>query len=222
MDFQQHHIQIDAALAAGRLAEHEWYEQNRELLETTYLATDDPQRQSGLNGDAAHWERRRRVISEAVDHDGSFLDVGCANGLLMETLVEWAGARGYRVEPHGLDISPKLAALARARLPRWGNRIYEGNVMNWEPPKRFDYVRTELVYVPPSRQRELVSRLMERAVAAGGRLVVCAYRSRGARDAERIGTMLQSWGFAVRGEATATDTTDGGVATRVVWLEAVR
>ena len=211
---------IDAALATGRLAEDGWYERNQELLETAYLATDDPQRQSGLSGDAAHWERRRRVIAEAIDRDGSFLDVGCANGLLMETMVMWAVARGYRIEPYGLDISPKLAALARRRLPQWADRIYEGNVMVWDSPRQFDFVRTELVYVPPPRQPELVARLLERVVAPGGRLVVCAYRPRGAKDAEPIGELLHSWRFAVSGEATAPDVTDGGVATRVVWIDA--
>ncbi|MFN8594141.1 MAG: hypothetical protein U0031_22015 [Thermomicrobiales bacterium] len=69
MDFRR----IDADLAAGLLSEAEWYEQNGHLLETAYLAGDNPQRQSGLNGDAAHWERRRHVIVEASDRDGRFL-----------------------------------------------------------------------------------------------------------------------------------------------------
>ena len=211
---------IDAALATGHLTENEWYERIRDLLETAYLAADDPQRQSGLDGDAAHWERRRQVIVEAVDHDGSFLDVGCANGLLMETMAAWAAARGRRLAPYGLDISPKLAALARTRLPMWSDRIFVGNIIDWEPPRRFDYVRTELVYVPGHRQPELVARLLERVVAPEGRLVVCAYRPHGVRDAEPIGELLRSWGFAISGEAAATDTSNGGVATRVVWLDA--
>ena len=211
---------IDAALATGHLTEHEWYERIRDLLETAYLAADDPQRQSGLNGDGAHWERRRQVIVEAIDHDGSFLDVGCANGLLMETITAWVEARGHHLEPWGLDISPKLAALARTHLPMWSDRIFVGNVMAWEPPQRFDYVRTELVYVPQPRQSELVSRLLNRMVAPGGRLIACAYRPSGAKDAESIGVLLRSWGFTVDGEVAANDM-DGGVATRVVWTEAL-
>ncbi|MGH2530824.1 MAG: class I SAM-dependent methyltransferase [Thermomicrobiales bacterium] len=214
--------QIDDALAQGRLAESAWYEQIRDLVETAYLAEETPQAQSGLGGDAAHWERRRRVIADTLDRDGTLLDVGCANGLLMETLVEWAGESGVRIEPYGLDISPKLAALARARLPGWADRICVGNVIAWEPPRRFDYVRTELVCVPDARQPELVDRLLQQAVAPGGRLVICAYRPRGVRDAAPIGPLLQSWGFAVSGEATATDINDGGAATRVVWIEAAR
>lgn len=64
-----------------------WYDRNRQILETAYLAGDTPQQQSGFNGDAAHWKRLRQVIADAIDHDGTILDVGCANGLLMETLV---------------------------------------------------------------------------------------------------------------------------------------
>lgn len=212
-------VQIDAALAAGHLTEDEWYERIRDILEAAYLAANDPQRQSGLSGDAAHWERRR-VIVEAVDHDGSFLDIGCANGLLMETMAAWAEARGHHIEPYGLDISPKLAALARTRLPRWKDRINVGNAMEWDSPRRFEYVRTELVYVPEPRQPELVDRLLNRVATPGGRLIVCAYRPKGARDADPIGEFLRSWGFRVSGEATATDPTDGGVATRVVWIDA--
>jgi len=37
------------------------------------------------------------------------LDVGCANGLLVESVVAWARADGLAVEVFGLDISEKLA-----------------------------------------------------------------------------------------------------------------
>jgi SAM-dependent methyltransferase len=218
MDAHHPHVQIDAAAAESQ-AEDEWYDRNRQLLETAYLASDNPQQQSGLTGDAAHWKRRRHVIVDAIDHDGTLLDVGCANGLLMETLVAWAEERGYHLEPYGVDISPKLVALARSRLPGWTDRISVGNVITWDPPRQFDYVRTELVYVPSQRQPDLVARLMERVVAPGGRLVVCAYRPHGVRDADPIGELLRSWGFPVSGEATAADIADGGIATRVAWLD---
>jgi SAM-dependent methyltransferase len=125
---------IDAALAAGAIDEVRWYAENSRLLETAYLSSADARGQSGLNGDAANWERRRKVIVEAIDRDGSFLDIGCANGSLMETIVVWATERGHDLEAYGLDISPKLAALARTRLPAWTDRIFVGNAIALTPP----------------------------------------------------------------------------------------
>lgn len=156
-------------------ADEPYYERTRRLLERAYLEAEDPRGGSGFRGDAGRWELTRRPIASAVDRDGTFLDVGCANGLLMESLVAWAGEDGPRVEPYGLDLIPTLAALARERLPRWRNRIFAGNLMAWEPPRRFDFVRTELEYVPPRRRREMVERLLRDFLAPGGRLIVCSY-----------------------------------------------
>jgi hypothetical protein len=97
--------------------EQAWYDANRLLLEDAYLATDDARRGSGFGGDADRWRHARGPIAEAIHRDGTFLDVCCANGLLMESIVAWAAVRGYRVEPYGLDISSELAELARRRLP---------------------------------------------------------------------------------------------------------
>ena len=37
-------------------------------------------------------------------------------------------------EPHGVDISPALAELARRRLPQWEGRIWTGDAVDWSPP----------------------------------------------------------------------------------------
>ena len=71
----------------------------------------------GSPGLRARLQRARRPIVEAVHRDGSLLDVGCANGLLMESLAEWSEEEGHRLEPHGLDISEALVRLARSRYP---------------------------------------------------------------------------------------------------------
>ncbi|MDP9437816.1 MAG: hypothetical protein M3P49_03580 [Actinomycetota bacterium] len=71
----------------------------------------------------------------------------------MESLVAWAGEDGRRIEPCGLDLIPSLA---RERLPRWAGRISVGNVLGWEPPLRFDFVHTELEYVPRDRRRGMI------------------------------------------------------------------
>jgi hypothetical protein len=132
--------------------------------------------------------------------------------------VAWAREDGHAVEPYGLDISAKLAALARRRLPRWRERIHVGNALHWEPPVRFDYVRTELVYVPAHRRRAYAERLLDRVVAPDGRLLVCAYgssRPEGAR-AEPLVDELRDWGVTVHRVNDAVSEAHGFVVTRVV------
>jgi len=125
-----------------------WFQTETEFHERLYLRGTNPRQQSGFGRDERDWERFRRPVVAAIERSGTFLDVGCANGLLMEDVRRWAHEDGYIIEPYGLDISEKLVALARRRLPHWHERIYVGNALYWQSPFRFDYVRTELVYVP--------------------------------------------------------------------------
>jgi SAM-dependent methyltransferase len=197
-----------------------WYAAIRAQLEPSYLAATDPAAQSGKGGGLVAWEHARRPIAAAVHRDGSFLDIGCANGLLMESVVGWAAEAGYRVEPYGVDLSAALARFARRRLPRWRKHIWTGNVMTWRPPRMFDFVRTELVYVPPRRRQQLVSRLLARAVAPGGRVVVCSYGSSSGQEprVEPLQDILETWGYAVAGTSEAV-TPAGVVITRVAWID---
>lgn len=160
------------------------------VYEAHYLADPSPYKGSGHSGDATTWELGRRPIADAIDRDGTFLDVGCANGLLMESVVEWSP---HRVEPYGLDFAPALVADARRRLPQWADRIFEGDAFTWEPPRRFDFVRTELVYSPSDRKREYVERALG-WLEPGGRLIVCSYG-----DDDVLGP-LREWGFEPHAE----------------------
>jgi hypothetical protein len=68
--------------------------------------------------------------------------------------------------------------------------------MTWEPPRRFDFVRTELVYVPESLQRDLLARLLGEFVVPAGRLIVCGYGSpRSGVVADSVGPILRSFDF---------------------------
>jgi len=199
-------------------AETEFFSREQALHEAKYLAGSNPRQQSGVGRDAQDWERFRRPVVASIDRDGSFLDIGCANGLLMESVVAWARESGHSVEPFGLDISGKLAELARRRLSEWRDPIFVGNALLWEPPARFDFVRTELVYVPATRRREYAERILERFVAPGGLLIICSYgssRPEGGR-AEPLIDEIRGWGLAVHRVDDAVSPEYGFVITRVV------
>ncbi len=199
-------------------AEKRFFVSEQTLHEAKYLAGTNPRQQSGFGRDARDWERFRCPVVEPIDRDGTFLDIGCANGLLMESVVAWARERGYRIEPSGLDISERLAELARRRLPQWRDRIFVGNALFWEPPAPFDFVRTELVYVPPLRRREYAERLLERVVAPEGRLIICSYgssRPEGDR-AEPLVEEIRAWGVPIHRVDDVVSSEHGFVITRAV------
>jgi SAM-dependent methyltransferase len=199
-------------------AEEQFFADEQARHESTYFSGTNLRQQSGFGRDARDWERFRRVIAAPIERDGSFLDIGCANGLLMENLVEWALEDGYHIEPYGLDISEKLAEVARRRLAQWCERIFVGNALVWDPPMRFDFVRTELVYVPPSRREEYAKRLVTRFVAPTGRLLICSYgssRAEGVR-AEPLVDQIRGWGFRIHRVDDVTSPEHEFVITRVV------
>jgi SAM-dependent methyltransferase len=176
-----------------------WFASLREELETAYLAADEPWKQSGFSGPYERWETLRKPIADCVVSDGAFLDIGCANGYLLECLLGWTAGRGLKIDPWGLDISEKLTALARQRLPSFGKQIYEGNAFYWKPPRLFDYVRTELCYVPEKLQSRYVSRLIDEFLMPGGKLLVAEYRSRNdPRTGPWVDDTLEDAGFKVQ------------------------
>ena len=212
---------IDEALARGEIDEAEWYRRSQALVVPAYLRAETPYGGSGHSGDAARWEQARRHIVEAIHRSGTFLDVGCANGLLMESVREWAAAEGLEVDPYGLDLSPELAELARRRLPHWADRIYVGNALGWRPPRRFDFVRTGLEYVPPHRRGELLGHLLREVVAPGGRLIVGSFNEE--REATRRtpsqAEAVAALGFRVAGVVERPHP-DRRVVRRVLWIDA--
>jgi SAM-dependent methyltransferase len=187
-------------------------------LARSYLATDDPLLQSGFGAGPERWRAEREPILAAVTGNGSFLDVGCANGFLLASLVAWAAERGVALEPFGLDWSAELIALARARLPG-ESRFFVADAWAWRPPRRFTYVYSLLDVVPASHLRAYVARLLERAVEPGGVLVLGSYgsRSRGIAPLD-VASVLASFGYRVAGESSG----GAGPVTRFAWLRSAR
>ncbi|HUY75365.1 MAG TPA: class I SAM-dependent methyltransferase [Ktedonobacterales bacterium] len=201
----------DAELAA-------WFAANQALLETAYLAGTEPWQQSGFGlhsqRDAAQWAALRRPIADAVTRSGSFLDIGCANGYLLECVMGWLAERGLTITPYGLDFADGLIALARQRQPHYADQLFVGNAWDWSPPRRFDYARVSLEYVPDDLRAAFIARLLRDYLVSDGRLLVAEYRSRdNTAPALTIDADLRTLGFAI--EATTHSYLDGVEFTRV-------
>jgi 2-polyprenyl-3-methyl-5-hydroxy-6-metoxy-1,4-benzoquinol methylase len=145
------------------------------------------------------WEESRRCIADAIDRDGDFMDIGCANGLLLETLIAWAAERGHQIRPHGIDFIPELVDLARRRHPGAPPDGFEvANAFYWMPKRRYDWVRTELVYVLPADRAAFARHIYDLALAPGGRLIAWHYRGRQDSPIDQAPS-LGSLGFEVNG-----------------------
>jgi 8-oxo-dGTP pyrophosphatase MutT (NUDIX family) len=209
---------LERARRRGELSDEDWFSGMRAIFDAAYTAAGNPRAQSGFGGDAARWEAGRRPVAHAIDRPGSFLDIGCANGHLLECLVAWSP---HPIEPYGLDLAPAVAELARERLPQWRERIHVGNALTWVPRRRFDFVRTELVYVPDDLQPGFVRRLLDEVVDVGGRLIVCGYGSpRSGLVAHPVGRVLRAAGFEPELEYAAVAPEGGGAIVEVAVLRA--
>jgi SAM-dependent methyltransferase len=186
-------------------------------LEGAYLKEVDPIRQSGFSGGPQRWRTEREPILEPIRQSGDLLDLGCANGYLLESLVAWAEERGIRLTPFGVDQSPGLIELARQRLPQYADHFYVANTWEWQPPRRYRYVYSVHDCVPEQFLQAYVARLLRDVVAPGGLLILGAYGSR-TRGVEPLALRerLISFGLVAA----------GGVAvgqppiSRFVWLAA--
>jgi SAM-dependent methyltransferase len=173
-------------------------------LEAAYLRETDPIRQSGFRGGAERWRAERSPLLRAIPASGTLLDVGCANGYLLECLVRWGSESGLALTPFGVDCGAGLIALARQRLPGFADHFFLANAWGWTPPRRFQYVYAVFDCVPRSAFGEFVEQLLSGAVAPGGRLILGAYgsRSRGEPPAP-LHVMLTDLGYVVAGSITA-------------------
>jgi len=212
---------LNQALDGGEIDEAQWYHHVARVIVPAYLAGDNPRAQSGSDGSVADWTYKRGLLADAVDRDGTFLDVGCASGYLLETLVAWCAERGHTIVPYGLDISPELADLARHRLPQWADRIWVGNAIDWMPPHRFDFVRTGLEYVQVRRQPDLIEQLLREVLAPHGRLIVGVYNeecdtSRAESSEEE---RVAGWGFHIGGRSERPHMRDPRLVYRLFWID---
>jgi len=209
---------INQALEEGQIDEDGWHEAMASLIKPAYLAADNPYAQAGHGGDATTWEATRGFISEALHKSGTFLDVGCASGILMESVYRWGASKNLQIEPYGLDIVPEFVELARRRLPHWVDRIFVGNIRTWLPvDDRFDFVLIRPEYAPTDHRVDMVKHVINHVLKTGGRLIVFVGTEE--VDLKRVEESITNHGIIVNGSIEIPNPRDNRVVRRLFWID---
>lgn len=206
------------ALDKGAISEEQWFADSNAFFTAHYLAADNPRAQSGHGGDEAQYRYTRMLVLEAIHHSGTFLDVGCANGYLMKSLDSWLSGTGIQIEFYGLDFSEGLLELAKRRRPEWQERFFLGNALYWTPPVHFDFVYIAgLEYVPLGKRQELLSRLFNKFIVDGGRLILGPVTEE--RQSNEMEESLRSWGFISSGYCVKSHQSQAVLARKLFWFD---
>jgi SAM-dependent methyltransferase len=202
--------EIDDRLERGEISEADWFDAMSEMVTQPYLDAVTPWEGSGKSGTQQDWEYSRSHIAHAIDKPGSFLDVGCANGYMLECLPRWSR---HELQLFGLDISPELVNRARERLPNIADHLFVGNALTWESTAHFDFARTNLDYVPANRKRALVENLLSQV----GRLIIGVFNEQlEERPTEQL---VASWGYRIAGRSERLNLHKPQVDYRVFWVD---
>ena len=212
-------VELDAALEAGKISEELWFSLRRDATEDAHLPAENPRMQSGHSGDEARWHFTRvLMVLEAIHKDGTFLDVGCANGYLIECVQRLVEGSWLSVAFYGLDISEGLIELARNRLLEHPERFFCANAATWTPDRRFDFVHAhEISYAPRNREHEFLEHLLNDYLNPGGRLIIGPWAL--GRDLLDMEERLSSWGYEPTGYLLKSQGDDPGLTRKMLWFD---
>ena len=189
------------------------------VLESAYLAHEDPIRQSGFSGGAERWRAERSPILDAIDGDGEMLDLGCANGYLLESFVAWGAERGFSLEPYGVDLNPLLLQEAIRRFPELAHHFWVANAWGWLPPRCFRWVYAIWDLVPTPMVPSLARHLLQCAVSDDGAVIFGAYGSKSdVIPPLDIAHVLRAGGLPISGESAGGELPSGGPITKFAWI----
>ncbi len=188
-------------------------------LESAYLCQQDPILQSGFGGGPDRWRAERSPLLDGVNGDGELLDLGCANGFLLESVVEWARERGISLKPYGVDLNALLIQEAIRRFPGSEHHFWVANAWRWLPPRRFRWVYAIWDLVPIEMMPTLARQLLQNAVRDDGAVIFGAYGSKSADTPPvDIARALIAGGLPVSGESAGGELSSGGPVTKFAWI----
>lgn len=142
----------------------------KNAYQDAYLCKQSPLERSGFAHDLDSFLNLRSPILIAMgEKEGRFLDLGCANGVLIELLSK---NEGVRREYFGIDFVPELIEEANSRL---GEICHVADLHNYVNTTGFEFVRFELCYAREHKMKYLVEHVIESMLCDDGVALICNY-----------------------------------------------
>jgi SAM-dependent methyltransferase len=180
-----------------------WFNSLKKDIEESYLRHKDPWKQAGFMLTEEAWTACRKPIADCLEKSGTFLDIGCANGYLVESILKWTSERGLNITPYGIDLSEKLIVRARERLPQYSSNLNAGDALNWSNPIKFDYVRTELAYALEDSQEQYLHKIFTSYLEPNGKLLLTEYRlKQDSPNRPWMNEKINRWEFKILNQAS--------------------
>jgi 2-polyprenyl-3-methyl-5-hydroxy-6-metoxy-1,4-benzoquinol methylase len=199
IDLNKYSAMQDKALKEGVITEEEWYSSQAKATTKAYCSKTSPWAQCGHGGTEETWTYSRIMpLLETLHKSGSFIDIGCAVGYINESLHKWTKDSPIDIIYFGVDICEELINIAKERMPIFKENYFVGNIDNWIPPHKFDFVRThEINYVPENKHKKFINNLIQNYVKSNGRLIIGPYSEPKGQD--ELETYIQHLGFKPTG-----------------------
>lgn len=134
-------------------------------------------------GSLSDWIRNRRFIRSVIHKDGTILDIGCANGFFLLSLMLWSE---YKLSPFGIDIAEGKVSMAKRIFGKYPKRfeVFDGvsdidSLPSESFPDSFDFVYWNVfdsfAFGDPGGYGCAFLRKLFRKVSPGGRFILAFY-----------------------------------------------